>query len=87
VKVAFKGSFTKDLKTIKDKDLLQKVKDVIEQVERAQDLREVSNLKHLKGGSYYRIRIGDYRLGLLVKDGTVSVVRFLHRKEIYRYFP
>ncbi|MBP1468695.1 type II toxin-antitoxin system RelE/ParE family toxin [Candidatus Chloroploca sp. M-50] len=36
---------------------------------------------------YYRIRIGDYRLGLFVEDDTITVVRFLHRRDIYRYFP
>jgi mRNA interferase RelE/StbE len=46
------------------------------------------NVKHLTSeGSYYRIRIGDYRLGLLLEDDTVTIVRFLHRRDIYRYFP
>ncbi|GIK72728.1 MAG: hypothetical protein BroJett021_17160 [Chloroflexota bacterium] len=36
---------------------------------------------------YYRIRVGDYRLGLALEGDTVILVRFLHRKEIYRYFP
>ena len=36
---------------------------------------------------HYRIRIGDYRLGLEM-DGDVAVlVRFRHRREFYRYFP
>jgi len=46
------------------------------------------NIKKLKGeGDYYRIRVGDYRIGMKVNDGVVSFVRILHRKEIYRYFP
>jgi len=88
VKVDFKKSFTRDLKKIRDKDLLQQVKEAIEEVERALNLQTVSNLKQLKGGgSYYRIKIGDYRIGLMMEDDTVIFVRFLHRKEIYRYFP
>jgi addiction module toxin, RelE/StbE family len=88
VKVAFKGSFARDLKKIKDKVLLRQVKVVIEQVERAVGLHEVNNQKQLKGdGRYYRIRIGDYRIGLVVENDTVIFVRFLHRREIYRYFP
>jgi len=38
-------------------------------------------------GAYYRIRLGDYRIGLVVNEQTVVFVRFLHRREIYRYFP
>jgi mRNA interferase RelE/StbE len=38
--------------------------------------------------TYYRIRIGDYRLGMEAISGReVVLLRFLHRKDIYRYFP
>jgi len=88
VKVNFKKSFTKDLKKVKDQELLQQVKAAIEEIEQAPNLQAVSNLKQLKGGSdYFRIRIGDYRIGLKLEGDTVIFVRFLHRKEIYRYFP
>jgi mRNA interferase RelE/StbE len=39
------------------------------------------------GGSYYRIRVGDYRLGLSVSDDIVAFVRCLNRNEIYKNFP
>jgi len=46
------------------------------------------DVKKLKGlGSAYRIRIGDYRLGIEYRETTVVFMRVLHRKEIYRYFP
>ena len=35
----------------------------------------------------YRIRVGDYRIGIEISDNTVEVIRTLHRKEFYRYFP
>ena len=88
MKIDFKSSFTKDLKKIKDKDLLQQLKEAIEEVELALNIQAVSNVKQLKGGGrYFRIRIGDYRIGLVKEDDTVAFVRFLHRKEIYRFFP
>ena len=37
--------------------------------------------------TYYRIRIGEYRLGLAVEGDEVTLLRFLHRSEIYRFFP
>ena len=39
--------------------------------------------------SYYKIRIGDYRLGLYinVEEQIVEFQRVLHRREIYRKFP
>ena len=84
----FKESFTKDLRRVRDKGLLNRAKAVIETVEQAYSLSEISNLERLKGWSrYYRIRVSDYRIGLAVEGDVVTFVRFLHRKDIYRYFP
>lgn len=84
----FADSFLKDLRTIKDKGLLRRLRELIESVEQAQSLGELSNVKKLKGGGhYYRVRLSDYRVGLLVEKEIVIFVRVLNRKEIYRYFP
>ncbi|MDQ3830054.1 MAG: type II toxin-antitoxin system RelE/ParE family toxin [Candidatus Tectomicrobia bacterium] len=86
--VRFKESFVRDLRNIKDKGLLIRVRELIELVEQVQHLGQVANLKKLRGGgNYYRIRVGDYRLGLTVEGDAVTFVRFLHRKDIYKYFP
>ena len=88
MKVEFKRSFVRDLERINDKGFKQRVKEVIQRVEKAQTLREVENIQKLRGGErYYRIRIGDYRLGLAWENDTVIFVRLLHRKNLYRYFP
>ncbi len=88
MKTEFKSSFLKDLKRVRNKSLKTRLKKKIEAVEHEDTLREVSGIKKLQGTKqYYRIRIGDYRVGLMVDDNTVVFVRFLHRKEIYRYFP
>ena len=86
--VVFKNSFLKDLRRIKERALAARVREVIESVEQAATLQEINNLKQLKGSTgYYRIRIGDYRIGLRVDGETITLIRFLHRKEVYRYFP
>lgn len=91
MKTAFRRSFERDLKKLpKDRQMLERVQVVIEEVEAVAELGEISNMKKLSGGSgdYYRIRIGDYRIGLEVESNKVAVfVRCLHRREIYRYFP
>jgi mRNA interferase RelE/StbE len=88
VKVTFRESFAKDLKDIKDKGLLKHVKEIIEAAEKAGSLVEMSNLKKLKGsGNYFRLRIGDYRIGIALEGDTIAFVRFLNRKDIYKYFP
>jgi mRNA interferase RelE/StbE len=88
VKTTFRSSFLRDFKAVRDKQLVARLRQAIEQVEKAQSLSSLPQVKQLKGGrNYYRIRIGEYRLGLTIEGETVTFVRFLHRKEIYRYFP
>jgi mRNA interferase RelE/StbE len=88
VKVDFRDSFAKDLKGVKEKGLLGRVREVIEAVERADSLTELPNLKKLRGGgSYFRLRVGDYRVGVALEKDTVVFVRFLNRKDIYKHFP
>jgi len=88
VRVAFRDSFAKDLRSVKEKGLLKRVKEIVEAVEKADLLEETPNLKRLKGGrGYFRLRVGDYRIGLALENDTVVLVRFLHRKDIYKYFP
>ena len=87
MKVIFRRSFVKDLRGV-NRSLRQRVEQVIHEVEQASSLQDIRNLKRLSGkGPYYRIRIGDYRLGLKVEGDVVEFVRFLHRKDMYRYFP
>lgn len=81
-------SFEKDIKKIKDKDLLTKIADTIEQVQLSTSKEEIKGNKKLKGfQSYYRVRIGDYRVGLSIEEDQVDFIRFLPRKDIYKYFP
>ena len=88
MKVLFRASFAKDLRSIRSKDILSRIKEVVEQVEKARSLQEITNIKKLKGGrNYYRIRVGEYRVGLIIEGDEISFVRCLDRKGIYRYFP
>jgi len=88
VKTAYKKSFLGDLRRVGDPVSKRRLAEVIEQVERAERLSELGNLKKLRGThGYYRIRLGDYRVGLLLEDDVLFFVRFLHRRDIYRYFP
>ncbi len=36
---------------------------------------------------YYKVRFGNYRIGIQINDIEIILERVLHRKEIYRYFP
>jgi len=90
MKVEFKRSFKEDLKKIKDKKILQKVKELINEIEKVRNLSSIQNIniKKIKGyEDFYRIRIGNYRIGIKIEGDKVIFVRILHRKDIYKYFP
>lgn len=86
----FRASFTTDLRRIRSKDglLFKRVQETIEEVEAAASVLEIRNLKKLRAeGRDYRMRLGHYRIGLIIEGETIVFVRLLHRNEIYRCFP
>ena len=88
MQVLFSKQFLKDIQKIKDKRLAGNIEEIILTVKVTPDISSVKNLKKLKGyHNAYRIKIGDYRMGLFVSKGAVEFVCFMNRKDIYKYFP
>lgn len=88
MKVLFLNSFKKDLIKITNVKLKVQIKAVIIAVEAAESLTALPNIKKIQGYSTaYRIRIGDYRLGLYLENGTVEMARLVKRNDIYKVFP
>jgi mRNA interferase RelE/StbE len=88
MEVKFSKPFEKDLKFVAEKLLVLKVDEIINTLIHSKSLSEIRNLKKIKGHKdCYRIRIGNYRLGLQLEGKTIWLARLMHRKEIYRYFP
>ncbi len=93
MKTVFKKSFAGDLKKRKnDSDFIQRVKTVIQEVEKAENISDIPDLKKLTNENiYYRIRTGNFRIGIKIvsveSETAVAFVRALHRKDIYRKFP
>lgn len=89
MKVLFDKSFLKSLEKMKSTKVKSKLKEVIEELESAENLQQVKSVKKIQGfKNFYRIRIGDYRLGFELIDKTiVLIILIAHRKDIYRKFP
>lgn len=89
MKVEFDKSFEKWLSRISDKSLLGKIESVIIQLESAQSLDQILNVKKLTGfKNYFRVQIGSYRLGFeLVHKSTIRLIIIADRKDIYKRFP
>ena len=89
MKVIYKQSFYKDIKNIKEKWVKEKLGLLIEKLKTTNSLTEMTNLKPILGNQkgFYRIRVGDYRLGLKLENDEIILIHFMHRREIYRHFP
>lgn len=88
MKTAFKASFLRSVKKINDAQLKNDIAATILQVEKAEDIKNIASLKKLKGyKEFYRIRLGNYRLGLSITGDIVLFVVIAHRKDIYKLFP
>lgn len=89
MEVLFKPTFIKEFNNLQ-KSLKGEIgKICLEIFPKLQNLKEFRNydLNPIKGfKSYYRIRIGDYRIGFKVESNAVIFMRVCHRKDIYRYF-
>ena len=87
MEIEYRASFARDLRRVRNA-VRRRVLWLIEELEQASTLTEVSSVRRIAGdGRYYRARIGDYRLGIAVEGESVILVRFLHRSDIYRFFP
>ena len=88
MELEFRSSFTRDLKRVRDADIRGRVHRMIGELEAASDIADISGAARIKAeGRYYRIRIGDYRLGIALERDVAILVRFLHRRDVYRFFP
>jgi mRNA interferase RelE/StbE len=89
VKVLYAKSFSKDVGTLTHNPRIKKkLLDLLEQLKTIDSLDELQGVKKIEGyAGYYRLRIGDYRLGLKLSGDTLELIRFLHRRDIYRRFP
>jgi len=88
MKFEIEKAFAKDYRKLKSKELALAITEVIKQVSEVSSTNEIVNLKKLTGyKSAFRIRTGDYRIGVIIEKNILTFVAFAHRKEFYKRFP
>jgi mRNA interferase RelE/StbE len=81
LKSSFRRSFQRDLRRVHDEDILSSIRQVILDVEAAVRWSDVPAIKKIRGSSNaFRIRIGDYRIGLFIETDAAEFVRVLPRR-------
>ena len=89
IDVEYGETFIKDLKKLKSTPYYQKIYALcFSEIPAIKSFPEIVGLKKMEGYiDYYRIKKGDYRIGIRITSHKIYFLRILHRKEIYRYFP
>ena len=89
MKIIYAKTLAKDLEAVpRNSSVKKRLIRLIEKLKEIEGLDQLSKVKKIEGyDTYYRLRIGDYRLGLKLTGTTLELIRFLHRKDIYRHFP
>lgn len=82
-------SFIRDLKALKKTPIYPTLKQIaFEEIPAYESIDQIPDLKKLKGyDQAYRVRVGDYRIGIFIANDTITFARVQHRRDIYRYFP
>ena len=89
MKTQYQPSFITDLKALKSASVFQSIKKMVfEHIPNYESLNQIAHLNKIKGANNtYRIRLGNYRIGIILDQDTIIFERVLHRKDIYRNFP
>ncbi len=80
--------FLKDLKKIPASQREKIEQFVFEESEFFDKAHLPVKIEKLRGyRTFYKVRFGNYRVGLRIEGNILTFERVLHRKEIYRFFP
>ena len=79
--------FDKKEAKLKNRILSYQIADLIENLYDIDDIQMIPSVKRLKGAKAYRIRLGDYRLGITIEDNTVVFHSIGKRDKFYDSFP
>lgn len=87
MQVLFEKTFLKDIQKYSNDFYNNQLLKLIELLKVQEKFSDIKSVKKMKGGgNYYRIRIGEFRVGLKYNDNKITFIRFMHRKDIYKYF-
>jgi mRNA interferase RelE/StbE len=88
MKTEFLKQFIKDADKLSVQSVRNEVIKAINNVEDSASPAGIRGLKKLSGcKNAFRIKIGDYRIGVFIEKDIVEFARVVHRKDIYKVFP
>ena len=88
MKTGFLKQFIRDTEKLSIQSVRNEIIKVIKNVKDSASPAGIRGLKKLSGcKNAFRIKIGDYRIGIFIEHDIVEFARVVHRKDIYKVFP
>lgn len=89
MELIYAKTFLKDLsKVVPVRRRIQIEEFVFVELPMLSSIESYGKIEKMKGHkNYYKIRFGEYRVGLFIDGPIVELRRVLNRKEIYKFFP
>lgn len=86
MKIEYSKLFLRDVEGIRNPLLLEHLEKQIEKFKTAKRLSDVGQVTKLAPNAF-RVHVRDHRIGFFLNGDTITLHRFLDRKDMYRYFP
>ena len=89
MRTRYKPAFRRDMRNLRDASMRRRINRKMEKLKAATTIRDISGVSRLSTprGRHYRIKIGQYRLGVTLEGDTAILDSFGHRSDFYRSFP
>jgi mRNA interferase RelE/StbE len=88
LKTHYRKRFLKELARIPSNIRINIEQYVFIEIPSLDSITKSKKIERMKGyRNCYKIRFGDYRIGMKIEDDIIIFERALHCREIYRYFP
>ncbi len=88
MKVEYSKKFLKQLAAVPC-EIRSKIESfVFEELVLTSSIYELGKVEKMKGyDGFFKVRFGNYRLGLMIENEVITVKAVMHRREIYKFFP
>ena len=86
--IEFRKKFLKELSKLPEPYRSRIERFVFESLPDHDTLGDVGRIERMQGyKNYYKMRFGDYRVGLKDENNTIIIETVKHKREIYKFFP
>ena len=88
MEVSYSKKFLKQLAGIPSETRVKIEGFVFNELVSVSSISSLGKVEKMQGyDGFYKVRFGNYRLGLVIENDVITVKTVMHRREIYKFFP